>query len=692
MIKNKITDKLALIAIVLVLTSVVLIQGAESQSTPTANYLTQYTETLFGDEIITLDIKVDQSKWDEMIANAQAKTYIMADVVVNGVTYQNVGVRTKGNASLSQVSQSSSPERYSLRIKFGEYIDGQTCNGLDELVLNNMISDPSYMKEYLSEDLMRYIGVEAPLTNYASLSVNSEGIGFYVALESYGKSYSRRVFGDNASNYYNVKTMEMGGDMQNRRQGGFAFGQQQNQAGQQAPNTEDWQDRQGFVGQGGGSRGGSLEYTDDDLESYPAIFENALGKVSSSKKQRVVTALKALSDGDDLESYFDMDQIIRYFAAHTVLVSMDSYYSSMAQNYVIQERDGILSILPWDYHLSYGGFQSGTASEVVNAPIDTPLSGVTQESRPLLDAVLSNETYLGLYHQYLQQIVTDYFESGLFEETVRNLQTKISTYVENDPTAFTGFDEFNQAVDTLIDLNLLRAKSIAGQLEGSIPATTQGQTANSSALIDATEINMSDLGSMSMGGNRNQIPQGDMDWTPSAMPRIDEGEIPSEWNLEGGLPAGRIQRGQGMDGNSILQALPDQQLLLQAMEILQESGGELTDEVKEQLLALGISEEQLSFFDQMSGNFPFGDIPDGQNMPPDGQQAFPGQTAPQDGQSSPEENSQPPIQPEQTRTSTTSAITGSISGYALQLGILGGILAFAIVLVVKFKSICFKSP
>lgn len=684
MIKDKIADKLALIVIVVVLFGSLVIQSVQSQNTPASPSFTQYSEALFSDEIITLEILVDQSKWDEMIANAQSKTYIMADVVVNGVTYQNVGVRTKGNASLSQVAQSTSPKRYSLRIKFGEYIDGQTCLGLDELVLNNMISDPSYMKEYLSQELMRFIGVEAPLTNYASLSVNNEGIGFYVALESYGESYDRRVFGDNDGEYYNVKTMEMGGDMQNRGQGGFAFGQQQNQPDQQAPNTDDWQDRQGFVGQGGGTRGGSLEYTGDDLDSYPAIFDNALGKVSSSKKQRVVTALKALNDGKDLESYFDMDQVIRYFAAHTFLVSMDSYYSNMAQNYVIQERDGVISILPWDYHLSYGGFQSGTATQIVNAPIDTPLSGVTLESRPLLNAVFSSETYLGLYHLYLQQIVTDYFGSGLFEETVRELQSKISTYVENDPTAFTSFDEFNQTVDTLINFNLLRAQSIDGQLDGSIPATTEGQTSSSSALIDASAINMADLGSMGGGGNRNQMPQGNMEWTPGEMPNREDGDLPGAWNPEGEQPGGQDQPGWGTDENSLPQAMPDQQLMRQAMEIVQAAGGELTDLVKEQLLALGITEEQISFFEQMSGGFSPGGSPDGDNMPPDGE-TFPLQTAPQDGQTPPEANMQPPVQPGQTGTSTTSSTTGSASSYTLQLGILGGILAIAILLVVKFK-------
>ena len=674
MIKEKITEKLALIVIVVVLFGSLVIQSVQSKNSVITAPLTQYSEALFGDEIITLEILIDQSKWDEMIANAQAKTYIMADVVVNGVTYQNVGVRTKGNASLSQVSQSGSPERYSLRIKFGEYIDGQTCLGLDELVLNNMISDPSYMKEYLSQELMRYIGVEAPLTNYASLSVNSEGIGFYVALESYGESYNRRVFGDNAGEYYNVKTMEMGGGMQNRRQGGFAFGQQQDQADEQVPNTDDWQDRQGFVGGGGGSRGGSLEYTDDNLESYPAIFDNALGNVSSAKKQRVVTALKALDDGVDLESFFDMDQVTRYFAAHTFLVSLDSYYSNMAQNYVIQERDGVLSILPWDYHLSYGGFQFGDASQIVNAPVDTPLSGVTLESRPLLDAVLSNETYLGLYHQYLLQIVTDYFGSGLVEESVRDLQSKISTYVENDPTAFTSFDEFNQAVDTLITLNLLRAESITGQLDGSIPATTEGQTSSSSALVDASEIDMADLGSMSGGGNRNQSPQGNMEWTPGEMPGSEEG----------GFPGGQNQQGWGMGENGFPETMPDQELMRQAMEIVQAAGGELTDQVKEQLLALGISEEQISFFEQMSGGFTPGGRTDGQMMPPDGE-TFPGQAAPQDGQMLPEADQQPPGQTGQTGIPATSSVSGAASSYALQLGIPAGILLVAILLVAKFK-------
>ena len=423
-------------------------------------------------------------------------------------------------------------------------------------------------------------------------------------------------------------------------------------SGSAGPATEDWEDRQGFVGRGGGSRG-SLEYSDDDRKVTPAIFDNALQNVTLAEQQNVIDALKALSSGENVENYINVDQVLRYFAAHTFLVSMDSYYSNMAQNYVIQERDGVISILPWDYHLSYGGFQSGSASKIVNAPIDTPLSGVTMESRPLLNALLSNEEYVSQYHQYLQKMVTEYFESGLFEETVRNLQNKIASYVETDPTAFYNIDEFNQAVETLIDFNLLRAESIAGQLDGTIPATTEGQSIDSSTLIDASSIDMSDLGSNGMGGGGGVKPEGGMGEVPGAMP-------------EGGMEE---------NPNNPMQDMPDRDLMRQAMEIVQAAEGELTDEVKEKLLALGITEDQLAFFENSQGGFPMGGGMPGQGIPQDGQ-APPGLSQP---------NQTPPEITEESTTAPASNMTNPFSTNFVWIGVLGAILAVAIIVVAKYK-------
>ena len=76
----------------------------------------------------------------------------------------------------------------------------------------------------------------------------------------------------------------------------------------------------------------------------------------------------------------------------------------------------------------------------------------------------------------------------------------ISPYVEQDPSAFYSYEEFQTGVEALRTFCQLRAQSVRGQLDGTIPATEAGQQADSSALIDTGSLSLSDLGSMNMGG------------------------------------------------------------------------------------------------------------------------------------------------------------------------------------------------
>lgn len=70
----------------------------------------------------------------------------------------------------------------------------------------------------------------------------------------------------------------------------------------------------------------------------------------------------------------DVYEVLRYFAANTFLVNLDSYVSNMNHNYYIYEKDGIVSILPWDYNLSFAGFQARSTSNTINFSIDSPVS------------------------------------------------------------------------------------------------------------------------------------------------------------------------------------------------------------------------------------------------------------------------------------------------------------------------------
>jgi spore coat protein CotH len=468
-------------------------QKLTSSSESTTSGSPDYVEKIFGSEIISLDILADPDKWQTMLDNATAEEYIKVDVVVNGTTFTNVGIRPKGNSSLMQVAQSTS-DRFSFRLKFDEYVDGQTCFGLDTFVINNMFGDNTYLKEYISYDLMRTIGVDCPYYNFADVKLNSELWGFYLAVEAYNDSYELRENGDDSGILYNVKTGmdNMGGNnLPNGQRGGFPGDQTQNNPGR---------------GMGAANDGGSLIYTDDNSESYSAIFANAVGTVSDEDEQAVIAALKALSTGTGLEQSFDVDAILRYLAAHTLVVNqdLDSYSSNMAQNYYIYEYNGQLTILPWDYNLAWGGFENSLASDVVNFPIDTPVSGVSMADRPLLNQLLSDSDYLAKYHDYLQILIDQYFDNGKFAAKIVALRGLIDDYVKNDPSAFCTYADFEKAVTAFSQLGDLRAQSVQGQLDGYIPATTAGQQAEPGKLVNAEKIDLKDLGGMGRGQGQDQ--------------------------------------------------------------------------------------------------------------------------------------------------------------------------------------------
>ncbi|MCL2157880.1 MAG: CotH kinase family protein, partial [Oscillospiraceae bacterium] len=425
---------------------------------------------------------------------------VTGDVVINGERFGSVGIRTKGNSSLSQ-GRSSQGGSYSLQFKLNYAIKGQTYYGLDVFCVNNMMGDATYMKDYIAYDIMRYIGVDAPLANYAKITVNGEDYGFGLLLERYEKAYLDRVYDTSAGFLYNVK-IQMG-QRENFLEFGRAIPEQDAQTSRPADNADRAnRGRGGNFGGFGGSNGGSLIYTTDEPGDYSAIFDNAVfaSKTTEADMARVVEAIKKLNEGTELEKYWDIDAILRYLAAHTVTVNLDSYSSSMQQNYYIYENGGKLTVLPWDYGLAFGGFQSLDASGVVNFPIDTPVSGVGMEDRPLINKLLEVPEYKEKYHEYLRQIADGYFASGLFENTIRELDEIINEYVKNDIFANYTYEQYEASLPVFIELGKLRAESISGQLDKTIPSTTEGQRSDQSALIDASGLDLSALGSMMGGG------------------------------------------------------------------------------------------------------------------------------------------------------------------------------------------------
>ncbi len=548
------------------------IQEAYGKDMVTMAYESKLFDT---DEIMDVDILMDEDDWQEMLDNAISEEYYSCDVMINGKTFYSVGIRPKGNTSLSSIASDPDTDRYSFKLEFDHYIEGQSCYGLDKLILNNNYADATNMKEAIVYDMYQYLGVDASLYNYARISVNGDYWGVYLALEGVEDSFMLRNYGTQDGNLYKPESMGVGGgdenDGENTKMGerpddfelqdgtempqvgelpdgaempqmGEMPGDGQptqtgNMPGQgempqmknketpdngetttadaasqqtspdfqgERPEGKEFDGDNNFGGMGSGG-GADLNYTDDDLDSYSTIWDGEITDTGKKDHKKVVEALKNISEGTNLETYMDIDNILKYMAVHTFVVNDDSLSGTMAHNYYLYEYNGKLNILPWDYNLSFGGMsmgggmggQSSGATSVINDAIDTPFS-ITN----FFDALLENAEYLEKYHEYLNDLVKKYVNGGEFEKTYNRIRSQIDELVEEDPTAFYTYEEYDQAAQLLCQMVNLRAESVKGQLDGTIPSTDDGQQENSSSLIDGSGIDPSIMGTMSQGGER----------------------------------------------------------------------------------------------------------------------------------------------------------------------------------------------
>ncbi len=524
----------------------------------------EYASLFETDRVHTLDIRLSAEEWAAFLETCTDKQYIACDVVIDGETVENVGLRAKGNSSMQRVTQAGNG-RYSLKIEFDQYVDGQLYKGLDKLALNNLVNDDSGMKDFMAYRLMDEFGVAAPLCSYIWITVNGEDWGLFLAVEAIEDSFLQRNFGLDHGELYKPDSFDDDdGDADDDREessesssgwasGGMAMAGMMRASGE-AAETEETTETPAAAsaetaeaeetssgeaseeaaassrsssrtsssremrasGGGGGMPGGMggglsglgsedllLRYIDDDPASYPNIFGAEKTDVTKADRQRLIASLKQLSAGEDIPSVVDVDRVIRYFVVHGFVCNGDSYTGSMYHNYYLYEKDGRLSMIPWDYNEAYGGFGGGNNMDsTINEPMDDPVSSGTVEERPILAWIFADEEYQNEYHALYEEFLRQYIEGGRAEEMIRETAELIAPYMEKDPTAFCSYEEFLADVEWMSTYFALRGASLWAQLEGTIPSTEEGQAADGSGLIDASALSSS--GGEMGGGMRSR--------------------------------------------------------------------------------------------------------------------------------------------------------------------------------------------
>lgn len=530
---HKWIDGICIAAVVLSLLISIIFMNGEAFGIQRADQVMGYVSRLFDtSQVHTIDIVMND--WEGFLETCEDEEYSPCTLVIDGEKYSNIGLRAKGNTSLSNVRDMGS-SRYSFKIEFDQYSVGESYHGLDKLCLNNLIQDNTMMKDYLVYQMMAGMGVPAPLCSFAYLTVNGEDWGLYLAVEAIEESFLQRNYGSGYGELYKPDSASNGGgrgngkdfrmedlgltageelpamsengsvpEMENlpqgERRGRGEIGTPPG-AGENPPEMEQVpqgdppgavqgeNQRDGFPMRGnqgmdgnrgtmGGSEDVKLQYIDDDPASYPNIFDSAKTDVSSADRERLIEALSRLSAGEDLENTLDTDEVIRYFAVHNFVCNGDSYTGSIVHNYYLYEEDGRLSMLPWDYNLSFGTFQGGNASSAVNASINLTLT-----DRPMVSWIFSREAYTQRYYEVFREFLSTMDWNSLIDSAY----SLIAPYVEKDPTKFCTCEEFEAGVSALKTFLDLRTESVLRQLSGD------------ETPVDTGSLNLADMGSMGRG-------------------------------------------------------------------------------------------------------------------------------------------------------------------------------------------------
>ena len=141
--------------------------------------------------VIEVELTLPQESYDAL--KKEPYKYVRGSVKVTsrGKTYEaeDIGVRLKGGQSFKPIT-----EKAAFKLKFDEFQKGRKFLGLRRLTLNNMVDDPTAMRETLAYRVFREASLPAARTGYARVRVNGELYGLYVVLEAYDEVAMHRWF------------------------------------------------------------------------------------------------------------------------------------------------------------------------------------------------------------------------------------------------------------------------------------------------------------------------------------------------------------------------------------------------------------------------------------------------------------------------------------------------------------------
>lgn len=338
--------------------------------------------------------------WDTLISKYEqfhdsdvfGQDLILADVIIDGVTLDSIGVKLKSNFSFSIPG-----DKKPMKIDFNEFVKGRLFQGLRSLNLSNEFPDPSMLRNTIAYKIFRDAGLHAPRTSFARLFINDKYRGLYILIEQVDKSFIAEHF---------------------EHQGGELI----------KPLAS------------------SLAILPGDTMSFIKNFE-IKSKNNAESWSRLIQLAKKINTTepeiffDSLNAYFDFDSYLPVFAGDIIFNNWDSYF--YGQNYYLYRdpTENKYYYLAWDYNVSMNNYNvSGGDFPILPGGSNSHLFRL-----PLPSKVIANPI---LKEKYLSEIcrINKYMSLDSLSAFIYKMHDMIRPAMKEDQGKIMTMDQFEKSL------------------------------------------------------------------------------------------------------------------------------------------------------------------------------------------------------------------------------------------------------
>lgn len=293
------------------LTGCASLQAAGLQGTSSASAGGVTNGYLAADSLHSVEITVDQSVYQEMIAaytSNQIKNWIEATVTVDGVAHEKAGLKLKGNSSLQGISADTAPQKLPWLVRFDKFVDGANHDGMTRMVIRAGATT-SALNEAVALDLLATTGLASEKAAHISLSVNGSDPVLRLTCQDLDESWVGQNF-DVAGLLYKAEST------------------------------------------------GDYTYRGTDESAYKDVFDQETGEANLAPLIEFLQFINESSDADfqsGLAQRVDVDKMVTYLAFEDLIDNFDDITGPGNNSFLWwAEQANQMTVVAWDHNCAFG--------------------------------------------------------------------------------------------------------------------------------------------------------------------------------------------------------------------------------------------------------------------------------------------------------------------------------------------------